>query len=168
CGLTTPDARQRLLGDGPNEIAHDKPPHWSRQLLAALNNPFVYVLLVLAAISLLTDVYFADPGDRDYVKITILLSMVTISVLLRFVQEFRSLRAAEKLKAMVRTTATVQRRADDASAPIRHDVPMREVVVGDIVHLSAGDMIPADVRLISSRDLFISQAVLTGEALPVE
>ncbi|AVR06356.1 magnesium-translocating P-type ATPase [Burkholderia thailandensis] len=167
-GLTTSDARERLLRDGPNEIAHDKPPHWSRQLLASFNNPFVYVLLVLAAISFLTDIYFAVPDDRDYVKITILLSMVTISVLLRFVQEFRSLRAAEKLKAMVRTTATVQRRADDASAPIKHDVPMRDVVVGDIVHLSAGDMIPADVRLIASRDLFISQAVLTGEALPVE
>ncbi|WP_262054743.1 cation-transporting P-type ATPase, partial [Burkholderia thailandensis] len=167
-GLTTSDAKERLLRDGPNEIAHDKPPHWSRQLLASFSNPFVYVLLVLAAISFLTDIYFAAPDDRDYVKITILLSMVTISVLLRFVQEFRSLRAAEKLKAMVRTTATVQRRADDASAPIKHDVPMRDVVVGDIVHLSAGDMIPADVRLIASRDLFISQAVLTGEALPVE
>ncbi|WP_063533922.1 magnesium-translocating P-type ATPase [Burkholderia sp. MSMB1589WGS] len=167
-GLTTSDAKERLLRDGPNEIAHDKPPHWSRQLLASSNNPFVYVLLVLAAISFLTDVYFAAPDDRDYVKITILLSMVTISVLLRFVQEFRSLRAAEKLKAMVRTSATVHRRTDGASAPIRHDVPMRDVAVGDIVHLSAGDMIPADVRLISSRDLFISQAVLTGEALPVE
>ncbi|EIP86824.1 magnesium-translocating P-type ATPase [Burkholderia humptydooensis MSMB43] len=167
-GLTTSDAKERLLRDGPNEIAHDKPPHWSRQLLASSNNPFVYVLLVLAAISFLTDVYFVAPDDRDYVKITILLSMVTISVLLRFVQEFRSLRAAEKLKAMVRTSATVHRRTDGASAPIRHDVPMRDVAVGDIVHLSAGDMIPADVRLISSRDLFISQAVLTGEALPVE
>ncbi|MDN7671182.1 magnesium-translocating P-type ATPase [Burkholderia oklahomensis] len=167
-GLTTSDAEDRLLRDGPNEIAHDKPPHWSRQLLTSFNNPFVYVLLVLASISFLTDVYFAAPDDRDYVKITILLAMITISVLLRFVQEFRSLRAAEKLKAMVRTTSTVQRRTDDASAPVKHDVPMRDVVVGDIVHLSAGDMIPADVRLISSRDLFISQAVLTGEALPVE
>ncbi|KWZ38351.1 magnesium-translocating P-type ATPase [Burkholderia savannae] len=167
-GLTTADAKDRLLCDGPNEIAHDKPPHWTRQLLSSFNNPFVYVLLVLAAISFLTDVYFAEPDDRDYVKITILLSMITISVLLRFVQEFRSLRAAEKLKAMVRTTATVQRRTDDANGPIKHDVPMRDVVVGDIVHLSAGDMIPADVRLISSRDLFISQAVLTGESLPVE
>ncbi|MDN7818952.1 magnesium-translocating P-type ATPase [Burkholderia vietnamiensis] len=167
-GLTHGQAADRLQHHGPNEIAHDKPPHWTRQLLHAFHNPFVYVLLVLAAISFCTDVWFAAPDDRDYVGMTILLAMVTISALLRFVQEFRSLRAAEKLKAMVRTTATVQRAATDTCEPTRRDVPMRDVVVGDIVHLSAGDMIPADVRLITSRDLFISQAVLTGEALPVE
>ncbi|EMN1925925.1 magnesium-translocating P-type ATPase [Burkholderia ambifaria] len=167
-GLTYDQAADRLQHHGPNEIAHDKPPHWTRQLLHAFHNPFVYVLLVLAAISFCTDVYFAAPGERDYVGMTILLTMVTISALLRFVQEFRSLRAAEKLKAMVRTTATVQRAVTDTSEPARREVPMREVVVGDIVHLSAGDMIPADVRLLASRDLFISQAVLTGEALPVE
>ncbi|AOK63331.1 magnesium-translocating P-type ATPase [Burkholderia ubonensis] len=167
-GLTYEQAADRLQLDGTNEIAHDKPPHWTRQLLMSFHNPFVYVLLVLAAISFCTDVWFAAPDDRDYVGMTILLTMVTISALLRFVQEFRSLRAAEKLKAMVRTTATVQRAVTDTSEPARRDIPMREVVVGDIVHLSAGDMIPADVRLITSRDLFISQAVLTGEALPVE
>ncbi|RQP44062.1 magnesium-translocating P-type ATPase [Burkholderia ubonensis] len=167
-GLTYEQAADRLQLDGPNEIAHDKPPHWTRQLLTSFHNPFVYVLLVLAAISFCTDVWFAAPDDRDYVGMTILLTMVTISALLRFVQEFRSLRAAEKLKAMVRTTATVQRAVTDTSEPARRDIPMREVVAGDIVHLSAGDMIPADVRLITSRDLFISQAVLTGEALPVE
>ncbi|WP_080491879.1 magnesium-translocating P-type ATPase [Burkholderia ubonensis] len=167
-GLTYEQAADRLQLDGPNEIAHDKPPHWTRQLLMSFHNPFVYVLLVLAAISFCTDVWFAAPDDRDYVGMTILLTMVTISALLRFVQEFRSLRAAEKLKAMVRTTATVQRAVTDTSEPAQRDIPMREVVIGDIVHLSAGDMIPADVRLITSRDLFISQAVLTGEALPVE
>ncbi|WP_080419068.1 magnesium-translocating P-type ATPase [Burkholderia ubonensis] len=167
-GLTYEQAADRLQLDGPNEIAHDKPPHWTRQLLMSFHNPFVYVLLVLAAISFCTDVWFAAPDDRDYVGMTILLTMVTISALLRFLQEFRSLRAAEKLKAMVRTTATVQRAVTDTSEPARRDIPMREVVIGDIVHLSAGDMIPADVRLITSRDLFISQAVLTGEALPVE
>ncbi|WP_080416046.1 magnesium-translocating P-type ATPase [Burkholderia ubonensis] len=167
-GLTYEQAADRLQLDGPNEIAHDKPPHWTRQLLMSFHNPFVYVLLVLAAISFCTDVWFAAPDDRDYVGMTILLTMVTISALLRFAQEFRSLRAAEKLKAMVRTTATVQRAVTDTSEPARRDIPMREVVIGDIVHLSAGDMIPADVRLITSRDLFISQAVLTGEALPVE
>ncbi|MGS0891399.1 magnesium-translocating P-type ATPase [Burkholderia stagnalis] len=167
-GLTYGQAADRLQHHGPNEIAHDKPPHWSRQLLMSFHNPFVYVLLVLAAISFFTDVCFAAPGERDYVGMTILLTMVTISALLRFVQEFRSLRAAEKLKAMVRTTATVQRAVTDTAEPARREVPMREVVPGDIVHLSAGDMIPADVRLLASRDLFISQAVLTGEALPVE
>lgn len=167
-GLSYEQAAERLSNHGPNEIAHDKPPHWLRQLLSAFHNPFVYVLLVLAVITFFTDVYFASPEDRDYVGMSILLTMVTISALLRFVQEFRSLRAAEKLKAMVRTTATVQRTLTESGKPTRREVPMRDIVVGDIVYLSAGDMIPADVRLIASRDLFISQAVLTGEALPVE
>ncbi len=167
-GLTLAEAGLRQTRHGPNEIAHDKPPHWTVQLLGAFNNPFVMVLLVLAAISFLTDVYFADPGEQDYKSIIILLTMVTISGLLRFFSEFRSLRAAEKLKAMVRTTASVRRRVSASGEPERHEVAMRELVVGDIVTLQAGDMIPADLRLIESRDLFISQAVLTGEALHVE
>ncbi|MFJ2995383.1 magnesium-translocating P-type ATPase [Pandoraea sp. NPDC087047] len=167
-GLALADVGQRQTRYGPNEIAHDKPPHWARQLVSAFNNPFVMVLLVLVAISFFTDVYFADPGDQDYKSIIILVTMVTISGLLRFFSEFRSLRAAEKLKAMVRTTASVRRRLSASGKPERHEVAMRELVVGDIVTLQAGDMIPADLRLIESRDLFISQAVLTGEALPVE
>ncbi len=87
---------------------------------------------------------------------------------MRFVQEYRSSAAAEALKAMVRTTATVLRRGSATSNPEAFEIPMREIVAGDIVRLSAGDMIPADVRLIESRDLFVSQAVLTGEAIPVE
>ncbi|HEF5787268.1 TPA: magnesium-translocating P-type ATPase [Burkholderia multivorans] len=144
-GLTEAQAAERLQNDGSNEIAHDKPPHWTIQLLHAFHNPFVYVLLVLAAIGFMTDVWFAAPDDRDYVGTTILLTMVVISAVLRFVQEFRSLRAAEKLKAMVRTTATVQRATTATAEPARRDVPMRNVVVGDLVHLSAGDMVPADV-----------------------
>ncbi|MFP3758586.1 cation-transporting P-type ATPase, partial [Cupriavidus sp. SIMBA_020] len=78
-GLTHGQAADRLQHHGPNEIAHDKPPHWTRQLLHAFHKPFVYVLLVLAAISFCTDVWFAAPDDRDYVGMTILLAMVTIS-----------------------------------------------------------------------------------------
>ncbi|VVD86624.1 magnesium-translocating P-type ATPase [Pandoraea nosoerga] len=167
-GLPLAEVGQRQTRYGPNEIAHDKPPHWIVQLFGAFRNPFVMVLLVLAVISFFTDVYFAAPDDHDYKGIIILLTMVTISGLLRFFSEFRSLRAAEKLKAMVRTTASVRRRVTVSGKPERHEVAMRELVVGDIVTLQAGDMIPADLRLIESRDLFISQAVLTGEALPVE
>ncbi|MGR9584890.1 magnesium-translocating P-type ATPase [Pandoraea sputorum] len=167
-GLALADVGQRQTRYGPNEIAHDKPPHWTRQLVSAFNNPFVFVLLALVTISFFTDVYFADPGDQDYKGIIILSTMVTISGLLRFFSEFRSLQAAEKLKAMVRTTASVRRRLSASGKSERHEVAMRELVVGDIVTLQAGDMIPADLRLIESRDLFISQAVLTGEALPVE
>jgi Mg2+-importing ATPase len=94
--------------------------------------------------------------------------MVAISVGLQFWQEYRSALAAEKLKALVRTTTTVLRRPSaDAEAEPR-EIPIAELVPGDIVRLSAGDLVPADVRLISSRDLFVSQSALTGEALPVE
>ncbi|MCW0014743.1 cation-transporting P-type ATPase, partial [Burkholderia pseudomallei] len=124
-GLTYEQAADRLQYYGPNEIAHDKPPHWARQLLMSFHNPFVYVLLVLAAISFCTDVYFAAPGDRDYVGMTILLTLVTISALLRFVPEFRSLRAAEKLKAMVLTTSTVQRTIADTAGPATRCRPVQ-------------------------------------------
>ncbi len=106
--------------------------------------------------------------EVDLTKVIIIMTMVLLSSLLRFWQEHRSAKSAEALKAMVRTTATVLRREQVGAQPTLREVPMRDLVAGDIVQLSAGDMIPADIRLIESRDLFISQAVLTGEALPVE
>ncbi|QXI31000.1 magnesium-translocating P-type ATPase [Pseudomonas vanderleydeniana] len=169
-GLTELDAEGRLQREGFNEVAHDKPPHALVQFLHALNNPFIYVLLILAGISFFTDFWLAERAgeDGDLTKVIIIMTMVSLSSGLRFWQEYRSAKSAEALKAMVRTTATVLRREQLGSQPTLREIPMRELVAGDIVHLSAGDMIPADIRLIESRDLFISQAVLTGEALPVE
>ncbi|MGF6401204.1 Mg2+-importing ATPase [Pseudomonas frederiksbergensis] len=171
-GLTELEAEGRLARGGYNEVAHDKPPHAIVQLLKALNNPFIYVLLTLAGISFFTDYWLpisqGQGDDADLTKVIIIMTMVSLSSLLRFWQEYRSAKSAETLKAMVRTTATVLRRPQKDRPPVLREVPMRELVAGDIVQLSAGDMIPADIRLIESRDLFISQAVLTGEALPVE
>ncbi|WP_367375104.1 magnesium-translocating P-type ATPase [Pseudomonas lini] len=171
-GLTELEAEGRLAREGHNEVAHDKPPHAIVQLLKALNNPFIYVLLTLAGISFFTDYWLpnsqGEGDDADLTKVIIIMTMVSLSSLLRFWQEYRSAKSAEALKAMVRTTATVLRRQQKDRPPVLREVPMRELVAGDIVQLSAGDMIPADIRLIESRDLFISQAVLTGEALPVE
>ncbi|EXF93647.1 magnesium-transporting ATPase [Pseudomonas fluorescens HK44] len=169
-GLTELDAEGRLQREGFNEVAHDKPPHAIVQFLQALNNPFIYVLLALAGISFVTDYWLPlQAGEEvDLTKVIIIMTMVSLSSLLRFWQEHRSAKSAEALKAMVRTTATVLRREQMGMKPKLREVPMRELVAGDIVQLSAGDMIPADIRLIESRDLFISQAVLTGEALPVE
>ncbi|APC18922.1 magnesium-translocating P-type ATPase [Pseudomonas frederiksbergensis] len=169
-GLTELDAEGRLQREGFNEVAHDKPPHAIVQFLQALNNPFIYVLLTLAGISFVTDYWLPlQAGEEvDLTKVIIIMTMVSLSSLLRFWQEHRSAKSAEALKAMVRTTATVLRRQQMGMQPQLREVPMRELVAGDIVQLSAGDMIPADIRLIESRDLFISQAVLTGEALPVE
>jgi Mg2+-importing ATPase len=159
-GLDAAQIGARLHRDGANEVAHEKPPHWSLQLLRAFRNPFIVVLLVLAGVQL-----FTDRGDLT--GPVIIAVMVAISVVLSFTQEYRSTRAAEKLKAMVRNTATVTRRASDGHSE-RIEVPVAELVAGDIVHLGAGDMVPADLRLLGAKDLFVSQAILTGESLPVE
>lgn len=169
-GLTVEDAARRLAVDGPNEVAHDQAPPAVLQFLQAFQNPFIAVLVVLAAISSVTDIYLPLRAGQgaDYTGVLIIVTMVALSALLRFWQEYRSGRAAETLKAMVRTTATVRRRASPDAKPELVEIPMAQVVTGDIVRLSAGDMIPADIRLLDSRDLFVSQAALTGEALPVE
>jgi Mg2+-importing ATPase len=159
-GLDEARILERLHRDGFNEVSHEKPPHWSRQLLHAFKNPFIVVLLVLAGVQLAT-----EPGDLT--GPLIVAAMVGISVLLSFTQEYRSSQAAEKLKAMVRNTATVSRRASDGHSE-RIEVPVAELVAGDVVHLGAGDMVPADLRLLGAKDLFVSQAILTGESLPVE
>ncbi|MBE0944653.1 magnesium-translocating P-type ATPase, partial [Escherichia coli] len=144
-----------------NEVAHDRPPHVLVQLLQAFNNPFIYVLMTLSAISFFTDFWLPlqDGEETDLTGVIIVLCMVLVSGLMRFWQEYRSGKAAEALKAMVRNTATVLRRDERGMRGELREIPMGELVVGDIVRLSAGDMIPADIRLIESRDLFISQAV---------
>ncbi|ATS18955.1 magnesium-translocating P-type ATPase [Parathermosynechococcus lividus PCC 6715] len=167
-GLTEADAAVRLRKYGKNEVSHEKPPAWYVQLFKAFNNPFIWVLVGLAAVSYVLDYAIAEPEDKDLTAVIILSIMVLVSGFLRFFQEYRSTQAAEKLKAMVSTKATVIRR-DRLDAPgTRREVPLSALVPGDIVALSAGDMIPADVRLLTSKDLFVSQAVLTGESLPVE
>jgi P-type Mg2+ transporter len=160
-GLTEAGAAERLLMDGPNEVAHEKPPHWLVQLSACFRNPFILVLVALAIIQ-----YVSSPDDPR--PIIIIGVMAAISAGLQFWQEYRSAAAAEKLKALVRTTATVLRRAAEDAPAIPREIPVRELVAGDLVQLSAGDLVPADVRLIRSHDLFVSQAALTGESLPVE
>jgi Mg2+-importing ATPase len=160
-GLVELEAALRLAKSGPNEVAHERPPHWLVQLLACFKNPFIIVLVTLAIIQ-----FISNPDDLR--PIIIIGVMVAISAGLQFWQEYRSALAAENLKALVRTTATVLRRPSEDAQPAPREVPIRELVPGDVVRLSAGDLVPADVRLISSRDLFVSQAALTGEALPVE
>ncbi|CAI0740830.1 Magnesium-transporting ATPase, P-type 1 [Serratia proteamaculans] len=169
-GLTQDDVVERLEQFGVNQVAHEKAPHALVQLIAAFNNPFIFVLMVLAAISFFTDYWLpAQRGEEtELTGVIIILVMVSLSGLLRFWQEYRTNKAAETLKSMVRTTATVLRRSSYSAQPLTLEVPIRELVPGDIIKLSAGDMIPADVRLLASRDLFISQAILTGEAIPIE
>ena len=162
-GLSPAEVKDRLHTYGLNEVAHEKAPKWYVQFFEAFLNPFIGVLVVLSIISLITDVIIQAPADRDYTTVIVISIMVMLSAMLRFVQEFRSNQAAEKLKSMVRTTATVLREQTG-----REEIDIKQLVPGDIILLSAGDMIPADVRIMQSKDLFVSQAILTGEALPVE
>lgn len=162
-GLGPSAVAEKRKNFGLNEIQHEQAPAWYKQLFQAFVNPFIAVLLVLAAISFLMDVWFAAAADRDYKTVTVVGVMVILSALLRFWQEYSSNRAAEQLKSMVKTTVTVLRKVGG-----KKEIDLKSLVPGDIIFLSAGDMIPADIRIIQSKDLFVSQAMLTGESLPLE
>lgn len=148
---------------GENMITHGKKEPLLKKIATAFINPFTAILFVLAAISFVVDVLMAEPGEANPMTVIIITTMVLISGLLRFIQEMRSGNAAEKLLNMIKTTTCVERVESG-----RMEIPLEEVVVGDIVHLSAGDMLPADLRIITAKDLFISQASMTGESEPVE
>src|SRR5579859_6237304 len=184
-GLIESDAEERLAEHGRNTVAREEKKSFLMQLFTRLVNPLNVLLIVLTIVSVLTN---------DYDGATIIGLMVVLSVALSWIQEARSNNAAEKLRAMVKTTATALRREEveepedeeeggkeakeegeeEEKKPritykaVRKQVPIDELVPGDLVQLSAGDMIPADVRLLSAKDLFVNQSALTGESLPVE
>jgi Mg2+-importing ATPase len=164
-GLSETEAANRFKEYGANEIARKKAPAWYIQFIHAFINPFNGILLFVSIISLVTDVIMAArPKDQSFKTIIVLSAMILVSTILRFWQEFQSNRAAERLKAMVHTTTAVLRQGMKKA----QEIPIINLVPGDIIKLGAGDMIPADVRLITAKDLFVSQSALTGEALPVE
>jgi Mg2+-importing ATPase len=152
-GLTQIEAENRARTSGPNEVAQERQRGWFIRLLIIMRNPLVILLTILSSISYAT-------GDAR--AGSVMAGMVVLSVALRFLQEARADSAAAKLKAMIHVTATVVR---DGKA---REVPLRDLVPGDVINLSAGDMIPGDVRVIAAKDLFVSQGTLTGESLPVE
>jgi len=158
-GLSYASVHRRLQKKGLNEIAHEKAPTWYSLLLSNFANPFVVLLIFLGVVS-----YFL--GEID--AVVIITVMVFISVSMRFIQEYRSNLAAEKLKKLVSTTATVKRWKNDETEPKLQEVDIKYLVPGDLIQLSAGDLIPADIRLISAKELYVSQGALTGESLPVE
>jgi len=158
-GLDEEEAMLRLKNYGLNEIAHEKPPSWYVLLLKNFKNPFVVLVMVIGGVS-----YFL----QQYDSVIIISCMVIVSVLMRFIQEYRSNKAAEKLKALVSTKATVVRCSLPGEEAKSYEISIKYLVPGDIIHLSAGDMVPADVRLITSKELYVSQSALSGESLPVE
>ena len=161
-GLTPEQADRSQETYGTNILTYGKREHVAKRLFLAFINPFTAILLALAAISAFTDIVLAEPGDRNYATVLIIAAMILISGTLRFVQETRSGNVAEKLIGMLHTTACVERAGKKA------EIPMEEIVVGDLVYLSAGDMIPADLRILDAKDLFLSQSALTGESEAVE
>jgi Mg2+-importing ATPase len=152
-GLRQAEAEARARSVGPNEVAQEHRRGWLIRLLIILRNPLVILLAALSSISFAT-------GDAR--AGTVMACMVVLSATLRFVQEARADAAAAKLKAMIHVTANVFR---DGTA---QELPLRDLVPGDIINLHAGDMIPGDVRVLTAKDLFVSQGTLTGESYPVE
>ncbi|AZC27646.1 MULTISPECIES: magnesium-translocating P-type ATPase [Pseudomonas] len=174
-GLSTEEAEVLRERHGLNEVEHEQALPWWTHLWHCYKNPFNLLLTLLAVISWLTE---------DMKAATVIFSMVVLSTLLRFWQEAKSNKAADALKAMVSNTATVMRpdtpsqaapmlgrllgAAAEAKGPQRIELPIKQLVPGDLIALSAGDMIPADCRVLSAKDLFVSQAAMTGESMPVE
>lgn len=152
-GLPESEAEERLETYGANEVSAQKPASWPTLLIQSFKDPFIYVLLLLLVVSLTTN---------EIESAVVMGVMILISAGIHFVQAFRSQKASEALKEMIETTCAVTREG------ITKEIPIDEVVPGDIVVLSTGDMIPADLRLIWTKDLFVNQSSLTGESIPVE
>jgi Mg2+-importing ATPase len=152
-GLSSDEARDRLLAAGPNELGLRRRGALGRELLGFLANPLVVILLIASLVS-------AILGET--INAAIIAVMVVLSVILNFAQTYRSQRAAERLREQVAPTASVLRDGRIV------EIPRRELVPGDVIHLVAGDRVPADARLIETRDLHVQEAALTGESLPVE
>lgn len=161
-GLTNQQASLSREEFGENIITHGKKTPLIVEIIKAYFTPFTIVLIILAAISFVTDYVIAAPGDKDLVGVLIIVAMVLISGTMTLIQSVKSNQAAEKLNNMVQVTATVVRRQNEV------ELPIEEIVCGDLVKLSAGDMIPADIRLTKTKDLFVSQSAMTGESYPVE
>ncbi len=158
-GLNAAEVEKMRAVHGDNQIPAQKPSPWWVHLWLCYRNPFNLLLTVLGLISYATEDLFAAG---------VIALMVGISTLLNFIQEARSTKAADALKAMVSNTATVSRVINDLGENAWVELPIDQLVPGDLVKLAAGDMIPADLRIIQARDLFVAQASLTGESLPVE
>jgi Mg2+-importing ATPase len=158
-GLTQDEVVARLSKFGPNRISREQRATILQEIWARARNPLNALLLTLATIS-----YFLG----DVRAAVVIAAMVVLAITTAFIQEHRSNDAAAKLRAMVHTTASVRRRPRQSEEEPFSEIPMEQLVPGDIVRLSAGDMIPADLRLLDAKDLFINQSALTGEAMPVE
>ena len=166
-GLSKRQVEESFEKYGKNVITKEKKVSLGKRIIQAFVNPFTAILFCLAIVSAVTDMILPmvqnSMEDFNPVTVIIIVTMVAISGTLRFIQESRSGDAAEKLLAMITTTCTVDRQEEKEK-----EIPLDELAVGDIIRLSAGDMVPADIRILDAKDLFVSQSALTGESEPVE
>lgn len=162
-GLTRAEVEDRQLTYGKNEVVHEQKKNPFIVFIKTFINPFIGVLTGLAVISLVIDVLMAELGEQEWTGVVIIAVMVVCSAILRFWQEWKANEATDSLMKMVKNTCLVKRAGSG-----EEELDITELVPGDIVFLAAGDMIPADLRIIESKDLFISQASLTGESEPIE
>ncbi|MCC8035679.1 MAG: magnesium-translocating P-type ATPase, partial [Rikenellaceae bacterium] len=159
-GLTSHQAEERLRDHGKNIIVRERRDRGLIMFIKTFINPFIGILMGLAIVSLIIDVLLAEPDQREWATVIIIGTMVLISAVLRFSQEWKSSMASEALQKMVKNTASVFRDGREKSIEIN----ITDIVPGDVVYIAAGDMIPADMRIVESKDLFVSQSSLTGES----
>ncbi len=162
-GLSASSVERRQEEFGKNIVVHERRKNPFVMFIKAFINPFIGILTALVVISLVLDVIMAVPEERDWTTIFIITTMVVLSAILRFVQEWRANVASEALKKMVKNTCQVRREGVPEA-----EIDIEELVPGDIVKLAAGDMVPADLRILETKDLFVSQATLTGESDGIE
>ena len=155
-GLSSSIAEERLRKIGLNEMKQTKPKKWYNYFLESLFSPFNSILIGIDFVLLYTDVYL--PEKPSFANIIVIIFLVLASTLLDFFEEYRSNKAAEKLKELVATTTSVIRDGKEIK------IPINQITLGDIIKLSAGSMIPADLRIIESKDLYVGQSSLTGES----
>ena len=155
-GLTENEVDQNLKKYGKNEVKQAKPKKWYHYFSQSFFSPFNSILLGIVLILFYTDVFL--PENPSFANIIVIIVLVVVSTLLEFTEEYKSNKAAQKLKELVETTTTVIRDGK------KIDIPLKMVTVGDIVYLSAGSMIPADLRIIEAKDLYVGQSSLTGES----
>lgn len=168
-GLIDEEVEKRQALYGKNEIEHEKQKRPLVMFAKAFINPFVGVLTVLVAISFVMDVWLAEPADKDWTSIVVVSTMIILSAILRFTQEWKANRSSEALQKMVTNTCYVVRAGSvSRGSEPGYEISNEALVPGDVVMLSAGDMIPADIRIVESKDLFVSQSSLTGESDSIE
>jgi Mg2+-importing ATPase len=159
-GLSEEQVKKQKELYGPNEVSQTKPKKWYHYFLQSLFSPFNSILMGISLILIYTDIIL--PNEPSYANIIVIFILVAVSTFLDFFEEYKSNQAAEKLKELVATNATVIREGKEMA------IPLKEVTVGDIVLLTAGSMLPADLRIIEAKDLYVSQSSLTGESEAVK